>query len=712
MKYPNSHSLAATAAMTLCPIVAYGQNSESDEYAKEAAKSKPVEEIIVRGLAGRISSTATRTDTPILETPLSVQVLSREILEDQTPRRLRDLYRNVSGVQSDFTGGNVSAKESPIIRGFVDGSVYRNGFRTGPLAPVDFANIERIEVLKGPSSVLFGLAEPGGLLNIVTKQPMKEKFAIVEQEFGSFERFRTTIDANAMLNEEGNLQGRINFAYLDDNTFRNHNGIDRVFVAPSLKWQISSETEFFIDFSYSYQELPFDHGLAFSAEGEPVSDISTFLGEPDFRSEQQEIFASYTLTHRISPNIELRNFTSFQYNKEELNSFRHFGSTNPDNTVNRTVDRSVPKGTVINTVADIGYKFDLGGTRHHVLVGVDGRLEPEFGNQQDGPRARGPFPIDIVDPQFGQFGAIDFNDFSDFDAETKWLGIYVQDQISLLDERLHLLAGARFDAVDQHVKFVAPAFNFDFTGERKDESFSWRFGALYEVTDWLSPYVNVSRSFNPVSPFTIGDLDPTEGFQIEGGVKVSLFGEALIATLAGYGITKDNVPVSDPINPGFSFNGGELKSRGFEIDVTGEILPGWQVIANYALTDTEVVESDFLPIGSRFNNVPKHSGGLWTSYNFQAESPLRGLGLGAGLNGESDKLGNNAGTFELDSYVIADAAIWYEAQLDMGGRPLPVKFQLNVQNVFDKTFFESSSGTASVFPGAPRLFIGSIAVRF
>ncbi|MEW6296597.1 MAG: TonB-dependent receptor [Thermodesulfobacteriota bacterium] len=249
------------------------------------------------------ATTATKTRTPILETPASIQVVPEQVIEDQAPRRLRDVYRNVSEVQPDFTGGNVSATEVPIIRGFQDFSIYRNGFRTGQLAPLDFANVERVEVLKGPSSVLYGLAEPGGLLNIVTKRPVDDTFAILEQEFGSYDRYRTTIDANAPLLGDGSLLGRINLAYTSDDTFRDHDGIDRIFVAPTLAWRPSDATELILDFSYSYEKYPFDHGLAFSAAGRPVADVSTFLGEPNFRSKREEIFAGYTFTHDFTDRV-------------------------------------------------------------------------------------------------------------------------------------------------------------------------------------------------------------------------------------------------------------------------------------------------------------------------------------------------------------------------------------------------------------------------
>jgi len=666
----------------------------------------------VEGYRAARSATATRTDTPIMETPASIQVVPERVVEDQASTRLRDVYRNISGVQPAFTGGSVSTTEQAIIRGFNDPRIYRNGFRFFDIAPVDLANVERIEVLKGPASVLFGLGEPGGLLNIVTKRPVDDTFAILEQEVGSHDRYRTSVDANSPLVADNSLLGRINVAYTNDGTFRDHDGIERAFIAPAVTWRPSNVTELTLDLSYSYEEYPFDHGLAFSAQGESIADVSTFLGEPDFRSEREEIFAGYTFTHDFNDGLTFRNVFSFHYLENRLNAFRHFGSTNPDNTVDRTFDRSVPEATTFTTTADLHYALEAGAMRHELLVGVDARLDPESGNGQDGPRSRGPFPIDIVNPRFGRIGAINFDNPSQFDEEIKWVGFYFQDQITMFDDRLHVLLGGRYDHVEQFVRFITPTFNFE--DEQTDEAFTARGAALYELASWVSPYVSVAQSFNPTSPFTtsVDGLDPEEGMSYEAGLKLSFLEGRVTSTVAAYQINKENVPIADPNNPGFSLNGGELQSRGLEVDVSGELAPGWQVIANYALTDTEVVESDSLPEGSRFLNVPRHSASVWSSYEFQPGSSLRGLGFGAGVRGASDRLGDNAGTFDLDGFGVVDAALWYRDRLRLAGREQGIKAQINLQNAFDKEYFESSNGTASVFPGAPRTVIGTISIRF
>jgi len=566
-------------------------------------------------------------------------------------------------------------------------------------------------VLKGPASVLFGLGEPGGLLNVVTKQPAPERFFTIEQRLGSYDHFRTVVDLNSPLGNSENVLGRLNAAYTTDDTFRDHTGIDRWFIAPSLAWELGERTSLVVEGSYMEEDYPFDHGLAFSAEGEPVADVSTFLGEPSFRSEREETFIGYTLRYAHSERLTLRNYTMFHRNENRLNAFRHFGSTLPDGTVNRTVDRSVPKGGTVSTVADLQYRFETGAVQHALLVGVDLRWDPERYNQQDGPRAPGPFPIDIIEPRHGQVGPVEFTDFSDFDSETKMAGVFIQDQMTLADDRLHVLLGARFDHVDQFVKFVAPAFDFDFEADQTDDAVTIRAAALYELTGWMSPYVSVAESFNPTSPFTtsLDGLDPEEGLMFEAGLKLAFLDERIISTVAVYDITKDNVPISDPRNPGFSINGGELRSRGFEADVTADLAAGVRLIANYAYTDTEVIDSDSLPEGGRFGNVPLHTGNVWLSYDFPAESPLRGLTLGGGAFAASERLGDDAGTFNLDAFVTLDATARYVRPLP-GGRSL--KLQINVSNLLDEKYYESARGTASVFPGAPRTYTGSIGLDF
>jgi len=681
--------------------------AETDGRPEETERVEDV--ITVTGYRGVIQTGATRTNTPLGETPVAVQVIPEDLIRDQAAIRLRDAYRNVSGVQASFTSNNVASTEAQIVRGFVDGGIYRDGFRIGQIAAVDFTNVERIEVLKGPASTLYGLGQPGGLVNIVTKKAENDRFLSLYQEIGSFDRYRTLIDANAPLSGDGSVLGRLNLSYTSDGSFRDHRGTERVFIAPALTWQITPSTRLVMDASYSYEEYPFDSGLVFGLDGEPVADISTFLGEPDFRSEREEFFFSANLTHEFSENVTFRSYFLYQENENRLNAFRLSGQPQPDGTIGRTFDRSIPTSRVFQTVNDLLIEFETGSLKHNLLVGGDVRYLPSPANGQDGPRTTRGFPIDIVNPQYGQFGEIVFNNQSEFDQKQFWTGVFIQDQITTADDRLHILVGGRFDYVEQFVFFETPSFFFE--GDQNDTAFTGRFGLLYELTDWASPYVNVAQSFNPTSPFSasIDGLDPETGVVYEGGVKFSLFNDRVSATTAVYQITKENVPVADPDNPGFSRNGGRQRSQGFELDVAGEILPGWNIIATYAYIDTEVLASDFLPIGGRFTNVPLNSGSLWTAYDFPDNSPLANFGFGAGVFAQSDRAGDGQDSFQLDGFARVDASFWYQTELPSGA---PLRAQINVNNVFDTEYYENSSGIGAVFPGEPLSVIGSLRVTF
>jgi len=266
------------ASMLVSPAIAQETlvdpaEAETDGRLEETERVEDV--ITVTGYRGAIQTGATRTETPLSETPISVQIIPEDLIRDQAAIRLRDAYRNVSGVQASFTGGNVASTEAQIVRGFVDFGIYRDGFRIGQIAAVDFTNVERIEVLKGPASTLYGLGQPGGLVNIVTKKAENDRFLSLYQEIGSFDRYRTLIDANARLSGDGSVLGRLNLSYTSDGSFRDHQGTERVFVAPALTWQIAPSTRLVLDASYSYEEYPFDNGLVFGLDGEPVADIST-----------------------------------------------------------------------------------------------------------------------------------------------------------------------------------------------------------------------------------------------------------------------------------------------------------------------------------------------------------------------------------------------------------------------------------------------------
>ena len=267
--------------------------------------------------------------------------------------------------------------------------------------------------------------------------------------------------------------------------------------------------------------------------------------------------------------------------------------------------------------------------------------------------------------------------------------------------------GLRYDTVTQD-SFSASVFNpAGADTSRTDDAFSPRVGLVYQPIEEVSLYTSYSQSFAPNFGNTpTGDtLEPEKGEQFEVGTRAELLGGRLVASLAWFNIVKENVATTDPNNPLFSVATGEQRSRGVELDVIGEILPGWNIVANYAYTDTEITENNDGLEGNRLFGVPEHSANLWTTYDVQ-EGPLTGLGLGVGVNFVGERFGDNANSFNLESYVLTNAAISYERDNWQLG--------LNFRNLFDVDYIESAenSRTSEINPGEGFTVIGSVSVEF
>lgn len=281
----------------------------------------------VPGYRASRSATATRTDVPIGETPASIQVIPDTVIGDQAALRLNDVYRKVSGVTPAYTGNNVAATEGPIIRGFSVFNTYWNGFRLRGQSPSVLANVQRVEVLKGPASVLYGQQEPGGLVNLVTKQPLDAPYRSIEQRVGSYDYYETLFDVGAPLNDDGSLRYRINGSYQNAGSFRDFVDNERWFIAPVLTWRITPRTEFTVEGAYMHNDFLWDNGLVFSPATfdppfEPVLPIERFLQEPAFRSTREEIFAGCRLIHEITENWKVRHMFLYHRNEFDINAYR------------------------------------------------------------------------------------------------------------------------------------------------------------------------------------------------------------------------------------------------------------------------------------------------------------------------------------------------------------------------------------------------------
>ncbi|MGD1903858.1 MAG: TonB-dependent siderophore receptor [Geitlerinemataceae cyanobacterium] len=670
------------------------------------------------------ATTATRTDTPLRDTPQSIQVIPREIFEDQGAVGLSEVIRNASGV--------TNAEDDPrgqrfTIRGFDSAAVLRDGVRltnggTNNAGFAELANIEQVEVLKGPASILFGVLEPGGVINLVSEQPLGTPRYELGMRVGNREFFEPNIDFTGPLSADGSVRYRLNALYRTEDNIRGYDrAIERFFIAPTVAIDIGNDTDLTLELEYRDDERPGEFGLL--AVGDEVADIpfDTPLNDPSDVATAESLRFGYRLEHRFDDSWKLRN--SMHYNRYDttvptsVTSFLVDFGLLPTAFDEDTGDLFLFMGRLDQPLSNLELQtnvvgeFNTGPIEHTLLAGFD------FVSFWDrGTETRTPFPpsvnsvdvLNIFDPDYSAVNSPDFDSLplsGRSTGRTDAFGVFLQDQIQLRDD-LILLAGLRFDSIYQETS------NFSvLTGttdsDREESEWTPRAGIVYQPSDDISLYASYSRSFAPSigTTFEGGLLDAEQGEQFEVGARFELLDDNLLINLALFDIEKQNVALPDPRNPVFSVPSGTQASRGIELDIVGEILPGWNVVANYAYLDTEVTDSTDGTTGNELYNAPEHMANLWTTYEFQS-GDLDGLLLGFGLNYVGERFGDIVNSYTVDEYLIANAVISYERDNWTAA--------VNFRNLFDEEYIEgvANGRLVEIYPGEGFTVLGSFSIRF
>jgi iron complex outermembrane receptor protein len=685
------------------------------------------------------SSTATKTDTPIIETPVSIQVVPHVVMNDQKTTTIKEVLENVSSVRPQSSLGLSNAF---ITRGFRNGRVFRNGLVANGLGigegtQFDSASLERVEVLKGPAAVLFGRIEPGGLVNLVTKKPRSEPYYSAEQRFGSYDFYRTEWDATDAISKDKSVSYRFAGAYQNNKSFRDFNFNDRVVINPSLMWRPSDSTEMSLDLEALHEDYQVDRGLfAIGNRPAPIPVTRSFIDPNDPVDTNAKVNLGFNLSHAFNENWTLRNrfLYSYVYDKntsvKPANAFtveQFFDPTMGNRTYSRNIFSQTSNNETYTTNVDLTGKFDLWGIKHQTLVGFDylravGTYE-FFGNYQD------PTPgleIDIYHPKYGidpsfyvkalatpSDGGLNHYLFRD-----NWYGMYFQDHITLWD-KLHILGGGRYDWATTGLGIGTSAHAAEAAlPSRKDEGFSPRVGILYQPLKWASIYGNWTTSFGANNGITAtgATINPEIGEQFEVGLKTELFDKRLTTTLAYYHLTKANIMTPDFRTPNLNDFAaiGEARSQGIELDVAGQITDEISIIGNYTYTDARITKDGSGIQGNRLSNVPENSGSLWLKYDIHHYAPLNGLSFGVGVFAAGQRQGDNDNSFALPGYARLDAFASYAHQL--GKSRLITQF--NIRNLLDKTYYESTDPfqnappRVGIYPGAPLTAMGSIRLEF
>lgn len=659
----------------------------------------------VQGYKSTRSASATRTDTALHETPQSVSVVPRAVLEDTGSTRLQDALDYAGGVgrANNFGGQGLT---TVTVRGFTTGEYYRNGFpmnRGYPNAP-DAASVERLEVIRGPATSLYGRGDPGGTFNVVTKQPLPESKVTVGSQFDDQGMHRGTLDASGPLNQDGSLAYRLNLLGEGGDSFRDDVESERYEVAPVLSWQVNDATKIVFEGDFMRNNHPLDRGLTRYTTQNGSASRNTNIWEKgsDNLLHNDNDMAQLRFEHRLNDDWTLGG--GFQYLDGSLdgNAVEANGAPADGRTLQRNFNWRRLEWTDRDYQLNLTGHFDTGAFSHTLLTGVEYEDYDYNSIIMRSSAANGTYPIDIYNPVLGQpRPALTRTTTHDKENLKTW-AFFIQDQVALT-ERLKALAGVRLERFEHRYDNLLPGST---DWEAAHNAVTPRFGLLYDLTETVALYANTARSFKPNSGASRdgAGFEPEKGKSYELGVKWEALDRQLAVDAAIYHIVKENVLTRDPVDPNYSIAAGEVRSRGLDINVAGNITPEWRVIGGYAYVDAEVTKDNRLPTGTRLANIPRNSFSLLNTYEFQ-DGFAKGLGLGVGVKYVDDRNGQTeAVTYTMERYSVVDLLSFYKVNEH-------VRLNLDVKNLFNKGYDEGAFNTYA-YPGAPRTVQAGVAYTF
>lgn len=679
------------------------------------AQSETVEEVVVFGkdFVPPVNRSGTKTDTPPLETPASLSVISRDLLDSWGASKLTEALRYTPGVNAEpfgleprFTSVNMRGFTAAAAGIFRDGLALINPGWTVSYNLEPYG-AERVEVPRGPASVLYGQGSPGGLINFVSKMPKEQAFGEVGLELGNHDRKQAQFDVGSPIDEAGSVSFRVTGLIRESDTQIDYVPDDRQFLAASLRWRISDDTS--LTFLGSYQQDTTKPSQSLPALGmlEPNPNgtipVSRFSGEPGLDTYDRDEFSiGYQFEHRFNDSV--RFFQNARYNDVQLTEIAVYSmgiSQDPadqDRIVFRRAAFSYGDLDGLTIDNQLHIAAESGNVKHKVLVGVDYQDVSAWHRQHHNATLTG---IDIFAPAYGTAIARPAP-WGDDDIDLDQLGAYLQDEIKI-NEKLIFNLGARFDrATSQTYSRLA---NIK-TQDQSDEELSLRGGVVYVFDSGFAPYASYSESFLPSSGVDAAGnpFDPETGRQYEAGVKYQPRSFNGLFTLALFDLERTNFVARD--NNFILFQTGKASSRGVELEAFTAMDNGLSFIASYTYLDTEQQENERPElIGKRFPQIPEHKAALWLDYNFKAIG-LDALGVGFGTRYQSSTFSNDLNTVESPSFTLYDAAVHYEWR--------NMRVALNVQNLADKEYPSSCFTRFSVLCtiGETRSIRGSFRYRW
>ena len=679
----------------------------------------------VQGVVAKRSGTATKTDTAIEKIPQTVNVVTAEEVTARGAVTVSQALRYTPGINvNGFTDANKIADEV-TARSFAPAPIYLDGAylpyagSLGGSLQIDPYWLERIEVLKGPSSVLYGQNQPGGIINLVTKKPLDTPYREVRIGYDSNNQKEVGVDLSGPVNDEKTILYRFTGLVKGGQEQIDFTKSKRVFLAPSIALKPNEGTSLTLYGSYQhdggvpdYQPLPYIGTAVAGPDGKYIS-RDLFTGEPgwnDFKRDQYILGADFE--HAFNDNVKFRSSVRYVDVKDDYKGFylRYF-VINPDESSDyskavRNKLNWAQHNSVISIDNNLEVEYDTGSVQHTSLFGIDYR---RFSRKYDGYNDYSADPIDLYNPVYG--GAT-----ADPDLTTRWdntldqVGVYAQDQMEW--DRFVLTVGGRYDWARLNNRTL-PIAAGDLTtvDKQNDGAFTGRIGITYLFDNGIAPYASYSESFLPQlgTTFEGKSYEPLTGKQYEIGVKYKPQGMNALFTLSAFQITQENALTDDYVNVGYSLQQGETRARGIEFEAKAEVLSGWNAIGGISYTDAEYVNDSYYQ-GLKTTGHAPWAASLWTSYDIQS-GVFDGLNIGTGVRYTGPKFIDGYNTLKIKGFSVVDAALSYDLgklRPQMSG----VKASLNVENLFDKTYLSDCGYAFGCSYGKARTIAGGISYKF
>ncbi|MCL6408000.1 TonB-dependent siderophore receptor [Dickeya dadantii] len=716
--HKNKKAMPAVLASTLL-MAAHAQAAETTGADTMIVSANAGESVTapLKGMVAKESASGTKTSTPLIKTPQSVTVVTRDQMDAQAVSSVSDALNYSSGVVTNYRGSS-NRNDEVIARGFryapkfLDGLSYGLSGQGAALGKIDPWLLERVELVHGPASVLYGQVNPGGLINMTSKRPTAETIRKVQFSAGNQHLGEAAFDFGGALNDDKTLLYRLNGIASTRDEFVNDYKEKRVAIAPAITWLPNSDTSFTLLTNYQndpkagYRNFLPKIGTVVEASAGYVPDDLN-VSDPNYnRSKREQVGIGYIFDHSFSDNVSFQQNLRYSQLRERY-KYLVYTWSNPeisDTSLSRRQVREELDADELGLDNQIKVKLATGEVEHTLLGGLDYKWQDRDYNYWR--KGGDQYNFDWANPSYGGSYLVDDSQLSltqSYKKKLDQVGVYLQDQMEW--NQWNLLLSGRHDWSEIRTQDRTTST----TTQQNDSKFTGRAGLLYAFDNGISPYVSYSTSFEPNldsgAPGTPA-FKPTTGEQKEVGVKFQPKGSNTLLTVSLFDITQKNITSYNSVTQ-YNEQIGKVKSKGVETEVHSQLTPEISLMAAYSYTDAVTKESyTASQVNKAPSSIPRHAASAWGSYSFH-NGPLKGVTLGTGVRYIGSTYGDNAESFKVPAYTLYDAMARYELG-SLASQLKGAAVQLNVNNLTDKHYVASCGGDTACFYGSGRTVVATV----